>query len=917
VTLRIGQGAARRGTLACTLVTLLALGALTACGGPRASRTIILDRSAQLARFDWWDNRDWDWYAANIPFFESPDTELDATYYYRWELVTKHLTYGSPRTGYTLTEFSDRPFWSGSYGAISCPLGHQAYEIRWLRDPRYAEDFARYWFETPGAQPRSYSNWYADAMWATYAVTGDTAFLRVVYPHMKAQVDGWTAERWDEGKGMYRWVGAWDGMETNINSRLTDDEFGGAEGYRPTLNSYLWADLQALSRTAALFGDAEAAAAYANRAAALKARVQEELWDPARAFFFHQFAFDEKGGIRAGTLTYESGPYAGDPHGREEIGFVPWQFSLPDPGHEAAWAALVDTARFAAPFGPTTVERGDPQFFVSPTCCVWSGNAWPYATSQTLKAMANLLHGYEQSVVTREDYWNLLRTYALSHRKDGRPYIAEAADPFTGSWAGHNTFYHSEHYFHSSFVDLVITGLVGLTPLADDAVEVAPLAPRSWDFFALDGVRYHGHELAVVWDRDGSRYGRGEGLSVWVDGEVRGRTEDLGTLYITLPPRAPMASSVRLDDVAVNNDGRHFPFATASSSHPLAPPFYAVDGNRWYHPSPPNRWVAAPAPGGVDWFEVDFGAERRIREVTLHFLDDADGPRVEATGEVEASGYPDPTRRPELAGSTGPSVRPPASYEVQRWDGAAWVDVAGQHRTPAVPAGRRANRVTFPEVVTAKVRVVLHHQHGATSGLTEIEAWSAQGDSGGGRIAEGDVAAETFGDVPVGGGSANRPQGRPATAVANLAWNPGDRDLPRVSASFTGQTDRVEQAVDGRISFTRYSRNRWTAYGSPNAADWLEVDFGAPRAVGRVELYLYGDGRGVAAPAAYRVETWNGRTWVGATERTRVPRTPTAWALNTVELEPVEASRLRVTFTHDGSMRSGLTELRVFAPRGG
>ncbi len=870
---------------AAALAVCAAVAALSACAGADASRTAILDRGAQLARFDWWDNRDWDWYEANIPFFESPDPDLDATYYYRWELVTKHLTYGSPATGYTLTEFIDRPFWSGSYGAISCPLGHQAYEIRWLRDPRYAEDFARYWFETPGAQPRSYSNWYGDAMWATYAVTGDMSFLRAAYPHMKAQVDGWTAERWDAVKGMYRWVGAWDGMETNINSRLTDDEFGGAEGYRPTLNSYLWADLQALSRTAAVFGDTAAAGDYANRARALKARVQRELWDPTRSFFFHQFAFDEKGGIRAGTLTYGSGPYAGDPHGREEIGFVPWQFSLPDPGYEAAWAALMDTARFAAPFGPTTVERGDPQFLVSPRCCVWSGNAWPYATAQTLKGMANLIQEYEQSVVTKEDYWDVLRTYALSHRKDGRPYVAEASDPFTGSWDGHNTFYHSEHYFHSSFVDLVITGLVGLRPSGGDTLVVSPLAPGSWDWFALDGVRYHGHELAVVWDRDGSRYGRGAGLSVWVDGEVRGRTDGPGTLRVTLPPRpasaAPGSPSAapRLYDVAVNNDGRHFPFATASTSHPLAPPFYAVDGNRWYHPSPPNRWVAASSPGGTDWFEVDFGAERRLREVTLHFLDDADGPPVEAIGEVEGSGFPDVAHRPDLAGSTGPTVRPPASYEVELWDGSTWVAVPQQQRAPAGPEGRRANRVTFPDVGATKIRVVLHHQQGATSGLTELEAWSAD-------------------PLPL-----SEPEGEPTP--------------PRARSSFTGQTDRVEQAVDGRLSFTRYSRNRWTAYGSPNAEDWLEVDFGVPRPVGLVELYLYGDGRGVAAPAAYRIETWDGSAWVTARERARLPETPTAWALNTVEIEPMEVSRLRVVFTHDGTLRSGLTELRVQPPVGG
>src|SRR5204862_1876420 len=114
----------------------------------------ILDKQKHLDTQTWWDNRDWDWYKANIPFLDCPDPEIVTTYYYRWELVTKHLTYGSPDSGYSFTEFIDRPFWSGAYGAISCPAGHQLYEARWLNDPRSARDYSRYWFRSAGAQPR-------------------------------------------------------------------------------------------------------------------------------------------------------------------------------------------------------------------------------------------------------------------------------------------------------------------------------------------------------------------------------------------------------------------------------------------------------------------------------------------------------------------------------------------------------------------------------------------------------------------------------------------------------------------------------------------------------------------------------------------------------------------------------------------
>lgn len=78
-----------------------------------------LDRDRLLSAETFWTNRDWQWYKDNIPFFECPDSGITTTYYYRWELITRHATYGSPRTGYVFTEFIDRPFWSGRYGAIN------------------------------------------------------------------------------------------------------------------------------------------------------------------------------------------------------------------------------------------------------------------------------------------------------------------------------------------------------------------------------------------------------------------------------------------------------------------------------------------------------------------------------------------------------------------------------------------------------------------------------------------------------------------------------------------------------------------------------------------------------------------------------------------------------------------------------
>ena len=130
----------------------------------------VLDRAAIIRSQRYFDNQDWDWFVENIPFLDCPNEDIQTTYYYRWELITKHLTYGNPDTGYLFTEFIDRPFWSGAYGAISCPAGHQLYEARWLRSGTIAKDYSRYWVSTPGAQPRNYSTWLADAVVAVDAI---------------------------------------------------------------------------------------------------------------------------------------------------------------------------------------------------------------------------------------------------------------------------------------------------------------------------------------------------------------------------------------------------------------------------------------------------------------------------------------------------------------------------------------------------------------------------------------------------------------------------------------------------------------------------------------------------------------------------------------------------------------------------
>lgn len=458
-----------------------------------------------------------------IPLFECPDKEMERTYYFRWWTYRKHLK--QTPDGFVVTEFLPNVPWAGKYNAIPCPAGLQIAEGRWLHDPRYMQDYLTYWLRKGGA-PRDYSFWIATAAWENALASGDVDFASGLLPELTANYREWERTHLD-ANGLYWQTDDRDGMEVSI----------GGSGYRATINSYQYGDAMAIAEMARIKGDQSLAAEFAGKAAAIKKSVQEKLWDPEARFF--------KVAPRQPELRLA--------RVREEHGYTPWYFNLPDAGYEEAWKQLTDPRGFAAPFGPTSAEQRDPDYRVAYEGheCQWNGPSWPFATSMTLTSLANLLNSYSQAVMTKSDYFNLLRTYTLSHRlprEDGTvvPWIDEDLDPQSGAWIAHRLLnergqpplLRGKDYNHSKYGDLIITGLVGLRPKLGSEVEVNPLAPEAWDYFCLDGIPYHGRALTILYDKAAERYGRGIGLRVLVDGvevaaapdlrRVRGRIDERG-----------------------------------------------------------------------------------------------------------------------------------------------------------------------------------------------------------------------------------------------------------------------------------------------------------------------------------------------------------------------------------------------------
>jgi hypothetical protein len=457
----------------------------------------------------------WDWLQKNIPFFECPDREVEEMYYFRWWSFRKHLV--QTTNGFVFTEFLTPVKHAGVFNTISCAAGFHLAEGRWLRDQSCLDDYILFWLRGPGGKPQphfhKFSSWFATAVYDRYLVNHDRKFVTSLLDDLAADYKVWESER-RLTNGLFWQYDVRDGMEESISGSRTN------KNLRPTINSYMFGNAQAIAAVAQLAGRPEVVKEFNAKAFELKRLVESELWDDQAKFF--------KVRLDHGRLSTA----------REEIGFIPWMFELPDSGkgYEAAWMQLTDPQGFHAPYGITTAERRHPQFRSHGYGhCEWDGAVWPFATSQTLDALANVLRDYPQDIITSRDYFDAFLTYAHSQQAAGKPYIGEYLDETTGQWINGKDG-RSRYYNHSTFADLLITGVVGLVPRADDTVEVRPLLPAgTWDWFCLDGVKYHGHVLAIIWDRDGKHYGRGTGLIVLADGKEIAQAGKLTKLDGKLP----------------------------------------------------------------------------------------------------------------------------------------------------------------------------------------------------------------------------------------------------------------------------------------------------------------------------------------------------------------------------------------------
>jgi hypothetical protein len=639
------------------------------------------------------------WYLNRIPLFESSDPTVTDVYYYRWSIFRAHQR-DLGANGYISTEFLNDVGWQTEpWASLNDATGFHILEGRWCRDRRFKEDYSTFMYSS-NSNTRQFSESMAAAIWQGYLVDGVAGDAYSRLDAMQSVYNAWT-DAYDTSKYLYYVEPLRDATEYTISSIDTTngkDGFTGGLSFRPSINSYQYGNARAIASLAALKGGMQSTVDWYNhRASSIKSNVQNSLWNSTFQHFIDRYQVNN---------TFVR--YWDFIRGRELVGYVPWTHDLPDDttSYAQSWKHILNSSQLAGSHGLRTVEPSY-QYYMrqyryegTQPECQWNGPAWPFQTTQVLSGLANFLDHYSKGsttgIITKSDYITILNQYAKLHYNPERggildleeDYYPDTGYPIVG-------LKRSPHYFHSGFVDLVLSGLVGIRPSADDVLEVNPLADASITYFRADQILYHGHNVSIQWDADGSHYGNA-GLQVEIDGAIVASSASLTRLIINVTRTSPpqimrrIAKSIQLNSTFAYPSG-----SVSAGNNSVTATQGALDGRIWFYPETDvaNGWDSPKGNGTYIWFQIDFGAKTSVSSADIAFFANA------------TQGYDAPTQY---------------SVQIDRGSG-SWMNVSSAKY--AQPIANGITVAQWVETEVEKIRLIFRPQVGKMVRLVEFKVY--------------------------------------------------------------------------------------------------------------------------------------------------------------------------------------------------
>ncbi|GAA4467967.1 galactose-binding domain-containing protein [Phytohabitans houttuyneae] len=813
------------------------------------------------------------WWAENVPYIDVPEAAIKKNIYYRWWLM-RFNNFDGDIPGQTFQFPSSVEGALGYNNAIVLTQPMHIDDLKYLRDPKYAygnwlnvgsvSRNGRY-MDNPG-DPANWSNSYtqyiSEAGWRAYQIHGGQPamlgnFARYAEQDVKGQLSFYDHD--NDGVIEYDW-GALTGNDADaVSFHWRAGWLDRAEG------AYVYSNALAAVQAYTLLGNT----AKANEMQTIANRVRDgiinQLWNPSRNLLEHR---------HVSTNTHV--PW------KEINNYYPYAVGLmPNTDQYRQALRLFDNPAEYPIFPFYTANQVD-KAAAAAAGQPGSNNFSTINSTVQFRLYGSALRNYPNQWMTAENYKQLLYWNVWAQYVGGNTAWPDANE-FWANWNGSSRSINYRSWIHHNILGssnwTVIEDVAGLRPRNDAQIELWPIN-IGWSHFAVNNLRYRDTDLSIVWDdpNDGvTRYaGVPQGYSVFVNGQRAFTVNQLtrvvynpATGAVSLPAGGSVAfnttSPVKAPNAVAQSSARMVDmFAKAgvdlTSTLPnlaqgaSATASFTASGTSTgaaidgYTINDPI-WGAAGSPNTQDWYELNFNQSRTVDELRLHFRDS----------------------RPQNA-----TYRAPASYNVQYLSGSTWTNVSSQVKSPATPQGNY-NNVRFAPVTTQRIRVQLTHASGSKAGLTEVKAYNR-----GGTIPDPDP---------------------PTGNVAGSATP---------SASYTSSWENVNAINDGidPPSSNDTVNPRWGTW--PNEGEqWAQLTWPSAVSLNRAEVYFFDDGQGIDLPASWRLQYWNGSTFVDVPGAGGYP--VAADQYNNVTFNTVSTTQLRVVL-QSAADSVGLLEVKAYPP---
>jgi hypothetical protein len=717
---------------------------------------------------------------------------------------------------------------------------------------------ARY-VDNPG-DPENWSNSYtqyiSEAAWRAYQIHGgQPAIAGNLAQYAESDVKGQLSFYDHDNNGLieYDW-GALTGNDADaVSFHWRSGQLDRAE------SAYVYSNALAAAQAYDVVGNATKAAEMRQIAERVRSAIVSVLWNPSRQLFEHRH-----------VATNAHVPW------KEINNYYPFSVgAIPNTDqYKQALRLFADPAEY--PIFPFYTANQRDKAAAAAAGSPGSNNFSTINSTVQFRLYSSVLRNYPNQWMSTEDYKKLLYWNTWAQYVGGNTQWPDANE-FWADWNGSSIQYRSwiHHNILGSSNWTVIEDVMGLRPRNDNQIELSPIG-IGWSHFAANNIRYRNADLTVVWDdpADGvTRYsGVPQGYSVYVNG-TRAFTVDRltrvvynpATGAVSLPAGGTATFSTSIGGMqapgqVVHDSARMVDmFAKAGTDLTATLTNYArgaatsasftasgTSGGNAVNGFPVNEpiWGTFGSPNATDWLEVNFGQARTVDEVRVFFRNDR------ATNRY----------------------RPPASYQVQYWNGSAFVNAGSQVKTPSAPRSNY-NLVRFASVSTQRIRVQVTHASGVKTGLTEVQAFAR------------------------GGGPAPGPVNKAGTATP--------------SASYTSPWESVlavNDGIDPPVSNDTVNR-RWGTW--PNTGQqWAELTWSGAQTLNAADVYFFDDNGGVRLPASYRLQYWNGSAYVDVSAA-GYPLAINQY--NRVTFTQVSTTRLRVLL-QSGTQSVGLLEVKAYGP---